>query len=149
MKRSDQLLLEQAYDDVNLRCVPSKLTTVEILDKYNLVTISSTDISMLVKALDETKFDKKGVKIISRVLHPQHVYLIIPRGIVLGPTDHIISKINYLKRRIHDVIQPQKLKTFLFAGEGAYIAPANTEWNEITDKFHDLRKKLPELEGIF
>ena len=148
MKRRDQLLLEQAYDAVNLRCVPSKLTTVEILDKYDLVAISSTDISMLVKALDETKFDEKGVKIISRALHPQHVYLIIPRGIVLVPTDHILSKINYLKRRIHDVIQPQKLKTFLFAG-GAYIAPANTEWNEITDKFHELRKKHPELEGIF
>ena len=148
MKTNDQLLLEQAYDAVNLRCIPSKLTTMEILDKYNLVAISPTDVSMLVKALDETKFDKKGVKIISRVLHPQHVYLIIPRGIVLGPTDHIISKINYLKRQIHDVIQPQKLKTFLFAG-GAFIAPPETEWNEITNRFAGLYDRLPELKGVF
>ena len=148
MKTKDQLLLEQAYDAVNLRFVPSKLTTSEILDKYNLVAISSTDISILVKALEETKFDKKGVKIISRVLHPQHVYLIIPRGIDLGPTDHIISKINYLKRRIHDVIQPQKLKTFLFAG-GAFIAPPHTEWNEIVNPFAHINNRLPELKGMF
>jgi hypothetical protein len=146
MKTNDQLLLEQAYDAVHLRCVPSKLTTIEISDKYHILTIYSEDIPMITYALRQLGLDKKGVKIISNAKSPLHVYLIFPRGLELGPSAHTLSKCNYLQGRIHNAIHPQSLRAFSYT---TFPAGWQTNWNEVSSKLMDIYDRLPELKGMF
>ena len=144
MKKSDQLLLEQAYDEVYLETVRSDITSQEISDNYTMVTIEPKNIPMLVYALRETGLQTKGVKIISMVQYPLHVYLIIPKTVESG-TDHL-GRTRFVLSKIVEVIQPQYPKLF----SHTTIPPGmKHDWNEITDRFHKLIKKLPELEGIF
>ena len=146
MKSKDQLLLERAYDNVHLMNVHSNLTSSEISDKYHIVTIYSEDIPMITYALRQLGLDKKGVKIISNAKSPLHVYLIFPRGLELGPGDHILSKCNYLQGRIHNALHPQSLRSFSYT---TFPAGWQTKWNEVSSKLMDVYDTLPELEGMF
>ena len=144
MKKSDQLLLEQAYDEVYLETVRSDLTSQEISDNYSMVSIEPTDIPMLIYALKETGLQTKGVRIISMVHYPLNVYLIIPKT-VESVTDHL-GRINFVRSKIVEVIQPRYPKRFSYT---TIPTGMKHDWNEITDRFHKLIQKLPELEGIF
>ena len=144
MKTKDQQLLEQAYDEVYLETVRSDITSQEISDSYTMVTIDQKDIPMIIGALIKNGLETKGIKIISNAYYPLNVFLIIPKTVEAG-TDHL-GRIHFVLIKINEIIQPRYPKSFSFT-----TIPAGMEhdWNEITDRFSTLRKKLPELEGIF
>ena len=144
MKKSDQLLLEQAYDEVYLETVRSDITSQEISDNYSMVTIEPKNIPMLIYALRETELQTKGVRIISMLQYPLNVYLIIPKTVESG-TDHL-GRINFVRSKIVEVIQPRYPKRF---SHTTIPTGMKHDWNEITDKFYKLRTKHPELKGIF
>lgn len=146
MKNTEQLLLEQAYNNVHLKTIKSNLTTEKIRQNYSIVTIYSADVLMVVDALKKTGLNKQGVKVISREDEPLYTYLILPKTLWPELTD--ANRVQYAHIKMLEFTKPSHPKMFSVTGFTESEESAKLVWNEIIDKYHELTNRVPELEGV-